>query len=376
MANATSSTSFSGVFIRDEQIVTYSGSGVVSYSVSDGGKLGSGSVIAQVYDSDEQIKINREISKLTKELEVLSKIQNPGTVESAQPANLSSDIEETYRNLIYSSDTGDYDEISDEMDNFLIYLSTYQIVTNENVDFTARVTDINNQIAELQSSSSVPLETITADHSSYFVSYCDGYEDVLTKENIDSLTVNQLNEVTDSKQETSNVIGKLVDGYDWYIAGVIDNSKNLYNIGDTVKLKFESSSETYTGEILDLRDEGNPAETIIIVSCEDFTYDLVQHRRQNVEIIEGSYSGLKVPREAIRFLSMEETSVDEETDIKSTVVKNYKGVYIREGEQVEFRKIDVIYEGSDYVLSAVHNEDSSYLSLYDDIMIEGVDSDG
>jgi hypothetical protein len=73
---------------------------------------------------------------------------------------------------------------------------------------------------------------------------------------------------------------------------------------------------------------------------------------------------------------MEETSVDEETDIKSTVVKNYKGVYIREGEQVEFRKIDVIYEGSDYVLSAVHNEDSSYLSLYDDIMIEGVDSDG
>ena len=51
-----------------------------------------------------------------------------------------------------------------------------------------------------------------------------------------------------------------------------------------------------------------------------------------------------------------------------------KGVYIRKGEQVLFKKIDVRFEGNDYVLSKVHPE-SEYLQLYDDIMLEGVDKD-
>ena len=39
-----------------------------------------------------------------------------------------------------------------------------------------------------------------------------------------------------------------------------------------------------------------------------------------------------------------------------------------------FKKIDVIYEGSDYVLSKI-TDDTDFLELYDDIMIEGVDKD-
>ncbi len=376
MTEASASTSIKGVFIRNETVVTYSGSGVLSYSVPDGGRLGLGSVIAQVYDTDEQIKINREIESLTEELDTLNKIQNPGTVESAQPASLSSNIEEVYRNIIYNRDTGDYDSIKSNTEDFLVYLSTYQIITDEDADFTTRISEINTRLAELQSSTVAPIETITADRSAYFVSCCDGYEDILTKENIDNLTVDLLNSVTDNTQETEGVVGKLIDGYEWYLAGVVNNSKKEYAIGDSVYLKFESLSEEVKAEIIDLRDEGYASESIIILSCDQFDETLVQHRAENVDLIKGEYTGLKVPREAIRFVSMEEKVVDEETGITSTVTVGYKGVYIEEGEQAEFRKIDVIYEGSDYVLSAVHNDDSDYLALYDDIMIEGVDSDG
>lgn len=376
MTNAVSSISFKGVFIRDEQAVTYGGGGAVSYNVTDGGRVGDGTVIAEVFQSDDQIKNDREIQKLTEELEILNKIQNPGTIESAQPANLSSNIEETYRNIIYKRDMGNYDEISEEMDNLLIYLSTYQIVTEEEVDFSSKVNDINAELTQLHNSSVEPTERIISDRSAYFVSYCDGYEEQFNKESIDSITVEQLKNVTDEKMKSDNIIGKVIDGYEWYLAGVINNSKGEYQAGDKVQLRFESIEENFDAKIIDIRDEGDPAESIIIVSCQEFNYDLVQHRCENVQLIRGNYSGLKVPREAIRFVQMEETEVDEETGIKQTVMKNFKGVYIKEGEQVEFRKIDVIYEGSDYVLSAVHEDDSSYLSLYDDIMIEGVNSDG
>ena len=129
--------------------------------------------------------------------------------------------------------------------------------------------------------------------------------------------------------------------------------------------------------IKDVRDEGDASRSIIIIECSQFNYDLVKHRVEKCEIIKGEYRGLKVPRQAIRFADItEETTAASEGGEPATSVVNYKGVYIIKGEQVTFKKIDVIYEGSDYVLSAVHEEDGSYLSLYDDIMLEGAEADG
>ncbi len=376
MADATASAEFKGVFIRDEKVVTYSGNGVLSYNVPDGGRLGNGTVIAQVYLTDDQIKANREIEELTKDLDILNKIQNPGTIESAQPSNLSVNIEETYRNLIYNRDICNYEEIDSLKDDFLILLSTYQIVTDSSIDFSSKISDINTKLLQLKASSVAPKEVITSDRSAYFVSYCDGLESQLTKENIASLTVEQLKQITDTKDDSPDIVGKLIDGYEWYLAGIVDNTRKEYAVGDKVSLRFESTSEIFKAEIIDVRDEGDPSKSIIVVSCNQFNYDLVQHRCEKVELIKGNYSGLKVPREAIRFRQQEEKIVDEDTGITSTVTKNFKGVYILEGEQVEFKKLDVIYEGSDYVLSAVHDGDESYLALYDDIMVEGVESDG
>lgn len=374
MAEASASVEFRGVFIREEQPVIFSGIGALSYSVPDGGKLGSGSVIAQVYENDSQIIVNREIEQLENQLAILNKIQNPGTLESAQPASLSKNIESAYRNLIYICDTKDYNDVNSEAEELLVLLSTYQMVTDEITDFNTEINDINSRLAELKASKAAPVVTITSERPAYFVSYCDGYENTLTEESLSSLTVEQLKGITDSKQNDPTVVGKLIDGYQWYLAGIIDNSNKLYQIGENVQLRFESTSETFDAEIIDIRDEGDPAESIIIASCNQFNYDLVQHRCKQVELIKGDYSGLKVPREAIRFKPFEQTEIDTELGMETTVTKNYKGVYILKGEQVEFKKIDVIYEGSDYVLSAVRNDDSSYLALYDDIMVEGADS--
>ena len=56
----------------------------------------------------------------------------------------------------------------------------------------------------------------------------------------------------------------------------------------------------------------------MIVKCDELTYDLVQHRTEQVEMIKGEYEGIKVSRKAIRFKDIEETVVDEETGEKTT----------------------------------------------------------
>ena len=73
MSDAVASKELSGVFIRDEEVRLYSGNGIISYNVADGGKLGNGTVIAEIYPDDKQIARNREIERLTKELEKAQK---------------------------------------------------------------------------------------------------------------------------------------------------------------------------------------------------------------------------------------------------------------------------------------------------------------
>ncbi len=369
IAETTASRAFKGVFIRDEIPITYSGNGVLSYSVSDGGKLGKGSVIAEVYPDEEQIAVKRQIESLTKELNILEKIQNPGTLESAQPSSISAGIEESYRNLILCRDMMNYEAFDAAKENLLVQMSTYQIITNEVSGFKQQISDIKAELQQLKSRSFNPMETISSDRPAYFVSYCDGYEGELKSDNLDSLTLERVREISDERIDDPTIVGKLVEGYHWYIAGIVDNSRKEYNIGSSVKLRLESSSEYIDAVIHDVRDEGDKSQSIIILECSLLSHDLVQHRTEKIEIVMGDFRGLKVPREAIRFEKRNTT--DENGEDAGEV--SFKGVYILKGEQVEFKKIDVIYEGSDYVLSKIHEDDPGYLSLYDDIITEGVD---
>lgn len=375
-AEADDSVSFKAVYIRNEEVVRYSGNGVVSYAVSDGGKLGKGSVIADIYADESQIDVKQQISDISNQLNILQKIQNPGTVESAQPANLAALIDEKYRSIINARESGNIEEISSDRDEFAVLLSTYQLVTDTASDFSERVTELNTQAAQLKSTETVPLDSIVSDRSAYFVSYADGYEDQLTMDKLSSLTPELINSVKDSGPlEDNTVVGKLIDGYEWYAAGIIDNREAQFSLDEDVTLKFQSTSDTVEGTVFDIRDTKLAGQSIVIVKCDELTYDLVQHRTEQVEMIKGEYEGIKVSRKAIRFKDVEETVVDEETGEKTTRTVNCKGVYVKLGEQINFKKLDVIFEGNNYVLSSM-NAGSDYVSLYDDIVVEGVDADG
>ena len=135
-AEADDSVSFKAIYIRNEEVVRYSGNGVVSYEVPDGGKLGKGSVIAEIYADESQIDVKQKIDDINNQLSILKKIQNPGTIESAQPSNLATLIDEKYRSIISDRESGNIEDISSKRDELAVLLSTYQLVTDSASDFT------------------------------------------------------------------------------------------------------------------------------------------------------------------------------------------------------------------------------------------------
>ncbi len=370
------SISFKAVYVRNEELISYSGKGVVSYSIPDGGKLGAGSLIAEVYPDEGQINVKQRIEKLKSDIAVLKKIQNPGTMEQAQPSNLSVLISDKYKSIINSREKGEVEDISTDIDELIVLLSTYQMVTEKASDLKKRMNDLNTELSELSSKEMVPMDTIKSDKSAYFVSFADGYEDTFSMQNLSSITADMIEKASDSnKTQEKNVIGKLITGYEWYVVGVIESDTRKFSVEDEVQLKFQSTSEMIDGTVFDIRHTQDEKKSIVVIKCGELTQDLVRHRTERVEMVKGQHKGIKVPEKAIRFKDMKVSHIDEKTGERVTSEENVEGVYVKLGEQITFKMLKIVYRGDGFVLSA-RNAGSDYVSIYDDVIVEGVDADG
>lgn len=383
-ATADESKIFEGVYVRDETVLTYSGTGTVSYQVPDGGKVAVGDVIAEIYPDEASIEQKQQIAALQDKLDVLERISNTGTLAEAQPADLSRQISQYYKEIVQNRDRSDISAMASAEQKFVEAYSTYQIVVSQGeVSFSQQISDLSTQIQSLESAQTQSVGTVTSENSSYFVSYTDGLESSLTAEKLSDITPEQIRKITqeeknsdDTKTAKNNgVIGKSIAQYGWYMVGIIDNKEQKYKVGDTVTLKLLTSSATASATVQELRSTDEDGEVMVVLYCDTMTSDFVQNRTENVEMILGEYEGIKVPRDAIRFKDVEETVVDEETGEETTQVVNSRGVYVQDGEKIEFRRLDVVYEGKDYVLSDM-NAGDGYLMLYDSVIVEGIDANG
>ena len=380
-ATADESKFFEGVYIRDEKVLTYSGTGAVSYQIPDGGKIAVNDVIAEIYPDESAIEKEQQINMLQSKLDVLERISNPGTLEQAQPADLSRQISQYYEKIVQCRDKEDLDDMTAAQQQFIESCSTYQIVISKGtVSFAQQISDLTAQIQTLQSEQETPIDTVTSDSSAYFVSHTDGLESTLTAEKLSDITPDQIRQVIqdskDKQNETNpNIVGKSIAQYGWYMLGIIDNKDQKYQVGDAVKIRIMTSSATADATIQELRNTDEDGKVMVVLYSDTLTSDFVQNRTEDVEMVLGEYEGIKVPRNAIRFKDIEETVTDEETGEEKTETVNCRGVYVQDGEKIEFRRLDVVYEGSDYVLSKLNASDG-YLMLYDSIIVEGIDANG
>lgn len=346
---------FQGVYIRNETVINSSTGGVLSYTCSDGSKVANGSVVAYAYQSDSDILVNQQIEQLREEAELLESAQNPGITDAIEPSFIAKWIDEQYQTIAFLIAENDLETLASERKKLQKLMDIYQIVINEETDYNDAIESVNARIDELEKKQKQPSGTVTVDNAGYFIGYTDGFENKLSPDSIDSLTVDDIkNIIAESRKEkNSGAVGKIVDGYEWKMVGIVDPQATDFRVGSEVTVKFASTPDTVTAVIDDLIESDKPDESIIVLSCDEMTYNLVQRRAERVEIILNDYKGIKVPRDAIRFDS-----------------NNEKGVYILLGQKIAFKKIDPIYECDEYLLSQI-TSDSSYVGVYDDIITEG-----
>ena len=86
---------------------------------------------------------------------------------------------------------------------------------------------------------------------------------------------------------------------------------------------------------------------------ENINEELLSIRVCSATIVVASYTGLKIPKEALRF------------------EEGVRGVYVVVMDKMYFRKIEEIYEAEDYFIAKINEDDADSLRLYDTIIVQG-----
>lgn len=361
------SLSFTGVFVRDETVIysKYKGSGVMNYTVSDGSRLSKNSTVAMIYDSYSQIYNRYRIERVSEELENLQRANDRGVTDYAQPEFINAQIADSYKNLLLNLTKGNLSIVYDNSLDLIKLMNIYNVATNIESDYGPRIESLSTELKNLSAALKDPEATITSVNTGYFTSHVDGYESELSTAGIDSMTVDQIRDIIANPDKTTEsqkgAIGKVFEDYSWKMVGVIDVA-NRYFVHQTLQFSIDSSEAIHTVTVDSITPTGNGNEAIIVISCDELDSELASTRVADVELTFVEATGIRAPRSAIRFQN------EENEDGLNVMVK---GVYVMVGEQLEFKKLDVIYEGDDYVLSK-NTSDSEYLNLYDRIVIDPI----
>ncbi len=343
-----------GYIIRDETIITSDdiGNGVLSYEIADGSRVAKGGTVAAIYKSEHDVQIKAQISALDKQISNLSGICSMDMSNVTNLDQIDGQIDEALIKLLDSVSDGNYGSLSTDSDNYLTLLNKRLVAIGDETDFSSRLASVKAQRDSLESKLGLPINVVS-EKAGYFVSSVDGYENVLNSDSIETLTKQQLENIKPENSTAQNVIGKTVDGVDWYIA---------------TSLSFEDSLKLTEGQLLSVRiplqtttelpvtvekinRDASTGESVVVFKCRYMSGELSLIRTQPVSIIVSSAEGLYVPNEA------------------QCIVDGKKGVYVKTGNTINFAPIDVVHTGNGFVVCKNDGE----LRLYDEVVVKGND---
>ena len=378
-----------GHIVRQETIIQTESAGVMTYLLDDGDKVGKNCALAEMYSSSGDVAAKSQIEQLTKEIERLKQLDNtPEAVRTTSPDLLDKQINQNFHSLITSITHGKYSQIKEQREDLLYLLNERQIITQKVDNFSARIAELENELASLQSSHGASVGTVTSPVAGYFVSTLDGYENGFSYETILDITPEQVDAGPTKSEIPANTVGKVVSGVDWYVVCHISGEESLsLSEGKQVYLSMPfASSEKIPATVAALNQVNRQSDAAVVLQCNYMDSDLANIRKETVQIITDQPEGIRVSNKAIHLAEVDckvlgedgKPMKDEATGEFLTQKKEVKGVYVLYGSQLQFKEIVSVYTSASYTLckqnpdtSELNNINNETIKLYDEVVVEG-----
>lgn len=344
--------------IRDEEYLkTENVNGTFVSIAEDGKRVGSGDAVAVVFQSSESASAYVRINELEKEINYYKQLKNRVGVGTNAPSSYNDSIDNACISFISASRNCIDSEFDEALIDLRDSITARQLAVGTQLSVDAKLSSLEAELIDLKSKA-VGFTTVASPNPGYYIGSVDGlehaisYSDVLNNINCDTIT----NLLFYSKQEVvGNIMGKLVDSFDWYFVCNIpygDSGQLKADKKVTVKIPNTAVGSIECKIAYIGAKEGDYIP--LVLKCNIMNRDVANLRIEDIEIITDEYTGIRINNKAIR-------EVDGE-----------KGVYVLRGNIIQFKKINIISSSEEYsIVEKV--DDSSYLKQYDTVITEGVD---
>lgn len=346
-----------GHVIKNEEMIK-SDADVVHYTVGDGEKVGVGQVYAVLYTgtglSDSQKRsTQKRLYELSLSISVLESGLESGLLD---PGNIKTKLADAYYSYTNYLQNGDLYSASDAGDSLLASLIDYSSATGGEVGAKETLDALKAERDSILAGIGGRRTELVSDTSFIFYHSADGFEGDsnaevrLNSQDPTNLTIDELDKRISSKPaSTKSVIGKKTYAAKWYFAVPVDNanhetlkkSRGGALEGATLPVTIQGSTERTVNMRVEkvLEDEIDPNRTYLLLSSFDTGVIYGLDRDQRIKIEVESYTGYRVPAEAIH-----------------NAKGSYGEVYVLVGSVVELRRVTIMIHGDGYCI-VYRNED-------------------
>lgn len=347
------------VFVaRNENYITNKKDGTIISVVDDGSRVAKNQEVAVVFSDTEAADTYSRLRELETEIERYKKLSSQSDNYTFNINDLDDNIDTAAMELVNSVWKKDFTEINENINNVRDQVVTRQIATGNSIDFETKLKSLENEYNELSKKNSSHT-SVVSDTSGYYISGTDGLEKIVDTAKVKDLSVDDIYGVLKSKAEDTpnGAIGKVVTDFTWYFLCIVDSNRTgTLEVGDTITVNLPFSSVNSVKATVYAINENTGDKAAIVLSCNLMNSDISSLRHETAELVIDSYTGLRVPATAIR--------VNDDGE---------KGVFVQNGNIIEFRKLNIVYTADDYVLSSADSNDDSFVRLYDNIVTKGKD---
>ena len=360
-----------GILVRQETVLPAQ-TGIVDVTRSEGEKVGVGQSVAQVYRDSQAQNNQADLEALADQIQLLEYSSDGGGVDSA--AKLDENILQAATALHAASGVGDYNQLEDQARTLKSTVLKRGYVYGNGLgaeELSQKLNDLKSQYAALKQQTSSSTSSVRAPQSGVFSTLVDGYETAVTPQTVFQLTPSSLSALLAGQgKEAGGGMGKLITSTRWYFAAALPVSvAERLKEGSTATLRFSGDFDQDIDMRVDQIGQAEGDKSVAVFSTDRYLSQTTLLRQQTAELIFNSWSGLRIPKQALRM--EKSTYTDKETG--QEVQNNRLGVYALLGGRAEFKTVEVVTEGDDYYVVRSTTDESDALRAGDEVIVRATE---
>lgn len=326
---AEHTVALAGYVVRDEEVVDCSES-LIELTRAEGERVAKGKALATVYQSADALRAAQELSTLREQLEQLQYAKTAAR-DTEAALRLDTDIEGDIIAMRAALATGNYAALDTDVSTLKTTVLRREYTYRGSADLSGRIETLEAEIQSASSAVGGASRVITAPFSGTYSAVTDGYESVLTPAALENMMPGEFDRI--APVTVSSTVGKLIRGDKWYYAAVV-SEEEAAGITKGRAYQLAISGVDYplpvTAESIG---SGRDGRCLVVLASDEYLSHVTMLRAQSAELILESFTGLRVPKNALR--------IGED---------GQAGVFCRIGLQSYFKPVEILYRGEDYCL--------------------------